>query len=243
MLSEIRRSLRQLLKSPGFLVISLVTLALGIGVNTAAFTALNRLLLQSLPFKDPDTLVRIYGTVPQYLYGGQSPGDYFDLKEQSSSFTQVAAFYRSPLWSLVETGKPPERVSVMPVTANFLPMLGVRPEMGTLFTPAQEAHHDTVVVVCDAFWKKRVGGEASILGPTLRVNDKDATFAGVLPPVYDDPVPWQGEVDMWSLDPTDVNRGLRSKNWYNVGARLKPGVTVRQAQAEATAIAARLAHD
>lgn len=244
MFSNARLGLRQLVKSPGFTLTALVTLALGIGLNATAFTVLNRLLLQSLPFRDTSSLVRVWGTSAQSKELSQSPGDYFDERDQSTVFQALAAYYVSPTSSLAEPGKVAAQSTVLGCTANFFSVMGITPVLGRTFTPQEEAHHDDVVVLGYAFWKKHFNGDPSVLGRTLRLNGTVVTIVGVAPSILDDPLLFGGgAIELIHLDATDVNRGYREGTWYNVAGRLKPGATLVQAQTEMTAIATRLAHD
>jgi putative ABC transport system permease protein len=236
-------ALRQLVKSPGFSVIALLTLALGIGINTTAFTVLNRLLLQSLPYADSNRLVQIWATTPQTQTMPQSPGDFFDEKDQNTVFEHVAVYYANSYSSVAKPGQPPERFTTIKVSGDFLPMMGVVPTLGRVFTADEEAHSAAVVLLGHAWWLKNFAGDPKVLGTTLRIDGTVVTIVGVMPPAYDDPQLFGSRADLWSLDGTIVNRNLRDKSWYQVAARLKPGISIGQAQAEMTAIAARLAHD
>jgi len=239
----VKLALRQLLKSPGFTAIALMTLALGIGVNTTAFTILNRLLLQGLPFPDSGRLVRIYRTEPGQDELGQSPGDFFDERGQSAVFDGMAVFYVSDLVSLAEKGQPAQRSTVLKVGADFFRVVGVAPALGRAFTADDEAHHAQLILLSNAYWRKKFAADPKILGHTMRFEGDVVTVVGVMPPDLDDPMLFGNGLDIWSLDPTAINRNLRDLAWYNVVARLKPGVTVRQAQSAMSAVAARLAHD
>jgi putative ABC transport system permease protein len=132
-------ALRQLVKSPGFTVIALLTLALGIGINTTAFTVLNRLLLQSLPYADSNRLVQIWATTPQTQTMPQSPGDFFDEKDQNTVFEHVAVYYANSYSSVAKPGQPPERFTTIKVSGDFLPMMGVVPTLGRVFTADAES--------------------------------------------------------------------------------------------------------
>src|SRR5450432_680798 len=120
-------ALRPLLKSPGFTVIALSTLALGICINTTAFTVLNRLVLQSLPYADSSRLVQIWATTPQTQSMPQSPGDFYDEKEQNRVFERIAVYYANSYSSVAKSGQPPERFTTIKVSGDFLPMMGVVP--------------------------------------------------------------------------------------------------------------------
>ncbi len=234
---------RQLLKNPGFTVVALLTLALGIGVNTTAFAVLNRLLLQSLPFREPGRLVQIWGTVPQWKMMPQSPGDYFDERDGTTVFEHVAAYNPSGMTSLAEPNQPALRCTTIYVTANFFPLLGVNTMLGRTFTTEEEEKLETPVVLSDAFWRSHYAADPKILGRVVRLDAKPRTIVGVMPPALNDPMLFNGVPAFWALDGTSVNRTLRSGTWYQVAARLKSGVTIQQAQAELDVVAARLAKD
>ena len=236
-------SLRQLAKNPGFTVVALATLALGIGVNTTAFTALNRLLLQALPFRDPGRLVQIWATTPQQGFVPQAPGDYVDECDQNTVFDNVAAYVPGARASLAEPGQPPVQYVTVHVTANFFPLFGMQAELGRTFTEAEDRHFDRLAMVSNSFWREHYGSDTNILGRTAKVNSTVYTIIGVTQPALDDPTLFQGKPAFFILNGTRVNTNLRGGGWYRVAARLKPGVTISQAQANMDALAARLAHD
>ena len=239
----IKYAFRQLVKNPGFTVVALATLALGIGVNTTAFAVLNRLLLQSLPFRDADRLVQIWGTTPQWKFMPQSPGDYFDQRDSNTVFESVAAYHTNGLSSLAEPGQPAERCTIVPVTANYFHVFGIEAAQGRLFTTEEEDKLETPAVISDAFWRSHYAADPKILGRTVRIDSKIRTIVGVMPPALNDPMLFNGTPAFWTLDGTPVNRTKRDGTWYQVTARLKPGVTLEQAQAELTVLATRLARD
>jgi predicted permease len=243
MYSNIRRALRHLLKNPGFVVISLATLALGIGINTTAFTVLNRLLLQDLPFRDSSRLVEVYRTSAQQQDLSQSPGDYFDEREQNTVFESLAAYYVNPMASLAMPGKPAQQSAILTANADYFQVMGIAPILGRPFTAEDNRQNSPLVILSHAFWQKNFAGDPKALGQTLRIDGTVQTIIGVMSPVMDDPMIYGRPLDLWKLDNVDVNRNLRDKNWYLVAGRLKPGKTVRDAQAEMSAIGARLAHD
>jgi predicted permease len=234
---------RQLVKSPGFTIVALATLALGIGVNTSTFTVLNRLLLQSLPFREPDRIVQIGDNSDGRGFYGQSPGDYFDERDQNTVFDNVAAYFPSGLWSYTEPGKPAVRCLAVPSTANFFSLMGIDAQIGRTFTEGEQKRFEPLTVISNVFWRQHFGSNPKILGQPIRLNSKMYTIVGVLPPALDDPTLFGGSPDVFPLDATDINKDVRDKNWYRVAARLKPGVTIKQAQAEMTVLAQRMAHD
>jgi putative ABC transport system permease protein len=238
-----RLSLRHLAKSPGFTAAALVTLALGIGVNTTAFTALNRLLLQALPFREPERLVQIWGAEPHNDFNGVSPGDYFDLRDTNTVFEDVTAYVPYASDSLTEPGQPAVNLDDIHSTANFFKIFGIEPQMGRTFSPDEEAHMENVAMISNHYWRDHFNADPKLLGRTIRLGGKLYSVVGVLPARLDDPTLFNRRVAFWLLDPTRVNFGLRNLSWYRVAARLKPGVTVAQAKANLTAIGLRLAHE
>ena len=238
-----RFALRQLAKNPGFTLVALATLALGIGVNTTAFTILNRLLLQSLPFRDAGRLVQIYSTSAHSDYGGQAPGDYFDIRDQNTVFDVVSLYFPSSLWSYAEPGQPPVRCLAVPSTANFFGMIGIDAQIGRTFTEGEQKRFEPLTVISNVFWRNHFASDPKVLGRSLRLNGKMYTIIGVLPVALDDPTLFGGSPDVFPLDPTDINTTVRDKSWYRMAARLKRGVTIQQAQAELNVIAQRIAHD
>jgi putative ABC transport system permease protein len=236
-------ALRQLAKNPGFTVICLLTLALGIGVNTTAFTVLNRLLLQSLPFRAPKELVQVWASVPRDPYAGHAPGDFFDEQEQNTVFSGMAAYVPYVQMSLAEPGQPAIRVGAVPMTANFFSVIGVEPQLGRLPSPDEEARFESVTLLSNFFWRSHFNADPKVLGRTLRIDAKTYTIIGVMPPALDDPVLFDVLPCFFPLNPMRLNRDLRGAGWYTVVARLKAGVTLQQAQSEMTVMGARFAKD
>jgi predicted permease len=238
-----RFALRQLAKNPGFTVVALLTLALGIGVNTTAFTILNRLLLQSLPFHDPAGLVQVWAAVPRDDTAGHAPADFFDEQEQNTVFSGMAAYIPGSSISFAEPGQPALTEGSVEATANFFSVLGVQPVLGRLPSADEEARFVPVTMVSNAFWRQHYNADPGILGRTVRLAGKSYTVIGVMPPSLDDPVLFNAPPGFFPLNPMKLNRDLRDGGWYTVAARLKPGVTLQQAQAEMTVMAARFAKD
>jgi putative ABC transport system permease protein len=236
-------TLRQLTKNPGFTIIALVTLALGIGVNTTAFTVMNRLMLQSLPFHEPATLVQVWSTTPRNDYNGTAPADYFDEKEQNTVFADMAAYLPGSTMSFIEPGQPAIQDGAVAMTGNFFPILGVAPELGRTPSADEEARMEPVTLLSDFFWRLHFNADPKVLGRLVRLNSKQYTVIGVMPPALDDPALFNVRACFFPLDPTRVNRELRSSGWYTVAARLRPGVTLKQAQAEMKTLAMRFSRD
>jgi putative ABC transport system permease protein len=236
-------ALRQLAKNPGFTIVALATLALGIGVNTTAFTALNRLLLQALPFPDAGRIVQIWASTPRQEFAGQSPGDYVVECDENTVFDNVAAYNPGVRASFAEPGQAPVQIGANRVTANFFPLFGIKPQIGRMFTDQEDRHLDPLAVISNIFWREHYGSDPKVLGRTAKLDSKVYTIVGVLPAYMDDPTLFGGRPAFWLLDGTRVNTNYRDGAWYHVAARLKPGVTLKQAQTSMTAMAIRLSHD
>lgn len=234
---------RSLVKAPGFTIVALVTLALGIGINTSAFTVLNRLFLQSLPYPEPDRLVQIWSTSPNWQSGPISPGDFCDLRDQNTVFSHLSVYGMNNTSSIVLPGKMAEASVAMAVTDDYFPTLGIAPALGRNFRPEDRTKELPVVILSNEYWQNKLAGDPQVLGRALRFNGKVATIIGVMPPILDGTKMWGSPLAVWYLDFVDINRQMRDNAWYTLIARLKPGVTLDQAQTELTTIAARLAHD
>jgi putative ABC transport system permease protein len=243
MIANIRFAVRQLAKSPGFTLFALLTLALGIGVNTTAFTVLNRLLLQSLPYRDPAHLVQVWSADPRSRYVGHAPGDFFDEQEQNTVFTGMAAYIPGNNVSLAEPGQPAVREGGVGMTGNFFTVLGVDPQIGRLPSPDEEARFESVTLLSNAFWRSHYAADPNVVGKSAKIDGKMFTIIGVMPPSVDDQQLFDTRTAFFLLNPMRLNRELRGNGWYTVVARLKPGITIEKAQAEMSVLAARFAKD
>jgi putative ABC transport system permease protein len=243
MISYFKHAVRQLVKSPGFTIISLLTLALGIGVNTTAFTVLNRLLLQPSPFPMSERLVEVIQRSAQGQDMTHSPGEFLDEQSRNKSFEHLAAYFVNPFGNLVIPGRVAQQSTDVAATADYFSVLGISPLLGRGFIAGDTAQHASVVVLSNAFWQREFGGNPEAIGRTLRFDGVLETIVGIMPAAMDDPTLYGRPVDLWKLDDPTENRGLRDKNWYSVAGRLKPGVTLGHAQAEMEAIAAGIAKE
>jgi predicted permease len=239
-MNDLKFALRQLLKNPGFTAVAVLTLALGIGANTAMFSLLNALLFQPLPYRDSGRIVRIFRTSPQSRSWPHSPANFLDRQTQNTVFSSSAAFSG---WSfnLVEPGGPAERVDGVVATGDFFTTLGVLPVLGRVFGPAEdEPGLNRVVVISHGFWQRRFAGRSDAVGQTLRLDGEDVKVIGVMPPTFGHRL-W-GSVDVWKpIGWSAEERANRGNNSLGELARLKPGTSIRQAQAEMDGLAARLA--
>ncbi len=236
-LQDLRYAARMLGKNPGFALIAIVTLALGIGANTAIFSVVHSTLLEPLPFAHPEQLVELRQTEAapgDYPLTGE---DYLDWRAQNSTFSDMS-LYAWPSGTNARGPDAPEAVSVISTQANFFQLLGVSPHIGRVFVNGEDSKGaNRVVLLSYAFWKTHFGGRADALGQTLELNAATYTIVGVLPAWYRVPA----AADLWvPLDMSLENLGRRgSHSWRAIG-RMKPGVTLEQARADLHVIAERL---
>ena len=243
MISALRHAQRALFKSPGFTTVALLTLALGIGVNTAMFSLVNTLLFKSAPYPDPTRLVRVFRTSPQSQTWPHSAADLADLRGQSSSFEKFTSFSWAT-FSFAEPGQPAERIPGLSVGADFFTTLGVQPTLGRSFTAEELVPgHEQVIVLSHLLWQRRFNADPAIIGRSLRVDGQNVTVIGVMPEGVEYPLLW-GRVDAWrplALSAEQLKN--RGNHWMNAIGRLKPGVSLAQAQTECSTLAARWAKD
>ena len=240
-LQDLRYAFRQLLKSPGFTVVALATLALGIGANTAIFSVVNGVLLRPLPFHDPGKLVRVWHVPPAKSFPGMtrfsvSAANYLDWQNQNHVFEQMAIYtYRG--FTLTGTGKA-EQVDACAVSPEFFQTLSVQPMLGRALLPEEEQPgRSNVVVLSYRFWQEHFGSNRDIVGHDITIDGRNFLLAGVMPPDFAFPEFAQ----MWTpMAWSDAERAVRGEHHYVVIARLKPGVDVHQANAEMNTISSRL---
>jgi len=228
---DIRYGIRTLAKNPGFTVVAVLTLALGIGANTAIFSVVQNVLLRPLPYPEPDKLVEIWNTYPpQVPRAGLSPGDYADWCKQARSFSEMAGYAEiSQGFNLTGEGEP-QRVQAGYASSSLLPMLGVRAVAGRLFTPEEDrAGNAPVVLLSHRLWLSRFGGDPSVAGRTIALDNQRYTVAGVLPSGFR-LLSW---ADVW-MPIGQFNDDLTEHvhHAFVAIARLKPGVTLAQARDE-----------
>ena len=238
---DLRYAWRGLRTRPGFTAVATVTLALGIGANTAIFSVVNAVLLAPLPYPQPDRLVKLTGTSPREgRLSNLSVPDVGDFEASSGSFEALGAM--SGVGSLTLTGGgEPERVAALRVTAGYFRALGVRPELGRTFDAAEDRPSPPLVVVLGhGLWVRRFGADPAVVGRTIPLNDRAWTVVGVLPAGFRHVEPDQGEPDVYYLLDRDPDVSSRSGRYVRAIGRLRAGVTTLRAQAELTGIAARL---
>lgn len=239
-MNDLKFALRQLLKNPGFTAVAVLTLALGIGANTAMFGVLNTLLFRALPYPGSERLLAVHRTSPHSQSWPHSVGSFSDYREQNNVFERLAAYRRSSC-NLSEGDSAAQRLAGLVVTGDFFPALGVQPALGRFFGPEENlSDAGSVVVLSDRAWIRLFGGQTNVVGRSVRLDGQSATVIGVMPPGFDCPSLWD-TVDVWRpLAFTAEQRRNRDNNSLRVIGRLKPGVGLRQAEVEMKAIAARL---
>ncbi|HEY4425683.1 MAG TPA: ABC transporter permease [Pyrinomonadaceae bacterium] len=242
LLKDIRYGIRGLLKRPGFTVIALITLALGIGANTAIFSVVNAVLLRPLPFQKPEELVIVWEDLAfaGFPHNTPAPANYVDWKTQNQSFVDMAAS-RETSFNLTGDGEP-ERVSTYAVTANFFPLLGVQPLLGRSFTPEEDRPGGSKAVVLSyGLWQSRYGGDRNILNREILLDGEKHSVVGVMPVSFQF---FAKDVRVWvPIALTQEAWANRGGHYLTVVARLKPGVPVTQAQADMNAVMRRISVD
>jgi predicted permease len=235
LLQDVRYALRQLRKNPGFTAVAALTLALGIGANTAIFSVVNAVLIRPLPYKEDGRLVVI-------LSQGRDPvppANFNDWREQSQSFSQMGA---AEAWgpNLTGTGNP-EKLPALHVTSDIFPLLGVQPLLGRAFLPEeQETGKEHEVVLSYSLWQSHFAGNSEIIGQSMALNGEAYTIVGVMPRDFKFAPFWATKAQLWAPLALSARLTDRSGNSLRVFARLKPGVTLEKAQAEMAGITSRL---
>jgi len=237
---DLRYGARLLRRSPAFSIVAVLTLALGIGANTAIFSVVNAVLLRPLPFPEPDRLVRIWEASPK---GNQrnvvNPLNFMSWRERTRSFQQMAAMHG---WDANITGEgEPLAADSMRVSTEFFSTLGISPFMGRGFIPEEGIQgRDNSVILSYAFWQGHYGADRSILGRKIVVNANPMTVVGVLPPDFHFP---HWKADLYVPMPLERGEARQEGRYLSTIARLKPGVSLAQAQQELAAVAKQLSQE
>jgi putative ABC transport system permease protein len=236
---DLRFGLRQLLGKPGFALIAVLSLALGIGANTAIFSLVDAVLLRPLPFYQPERLVMVWEDASNIGFprNTPAPANYADWKAQNKVFEDMAALnYGS--YALTDAGEP-EKVEAQGVTANFFPLLGIKPLLGRTFTQEEDQPgKDRVALISYGLWQRRFGGDPALIGKEILLDGRKHTVLGVMPRGFQF---LSKETGLWvpiAFSPRDLAN--RDAHYLNVVARLKPGVGLQQAQADIAAIMQRI---
>src|SRR5262245_53486481 len=241
LIQDLRFGARILLKKPGFTLIAVITLALGIGANMTIFSVVNAVLLRPLPYQNPEQLALIWGKLPAHVSGnvGASAPEFADYRDQNLVFSSVAA-YTSSSFDLSGVGEP-ERIVGTFVSASLFPLLDVQPALGRAFLNEEDRPgHDRVVIVSHGLWRRRFAGDPDVIGRSVTLDGQSHTIIGVAPAGFRFP-----DVDTESWKPIaftaeDLSENERGSHYLSVIARMKPGVTIAQAQADMAALARRM---
>ena len=239
MLTDLKFACRQLLKSPGFTAIAIITLALGIGLNTSMFSLMNLLILKPLPYAESDSLTRIYRTNPQSNTSDHSASDVLELQRETAAFAQTAAFL---MWGYAMSvdDRPPITVNATRISGNFLPTLGLKPLLGRWFTAEEDQPGNHVIILSYEMWQAQFGGDPAVIGRSVRIDSEPMTIVGVMPADF-------SSVFLWG--PSDILRpmGLTAAEKENIGemktsliARRSAGVSLEQFNARLAIVAQQL---
>lgn len=241
MIRNLKFAFRLLRKSPGFAVVAVLIMALGIGANTAIFSVVRAVLLEPLPFRDADRLVQVWHTPPQKSFPGMttfavSAGNFLDWQKQNHVFEKMA-LYTGGHFDVTGAGKP-EAVTASPVSADFFSVLGAEPIHGRVFLKEEDrAGNNREVVLSYTFWQTHYGSDASAVGKTINLDGEPYTIVGVMGPKMNKP----GFARLWvPLALTAKDAAVRGEHHFLAVARMKPGVTMAEAQAEMDTISQRL---
>lgn len=238
LLKDISYGLRSLLKRPGFTAVAVITLALGIGANSAIFSVVNSVLLRPLPYPESERLVMFDGVNPRagITQSNMSVPDFADWQTQNQVFEHMAGFVTGG--SLLVSGDETERVRATGVTGDFFTLLRVSAAQGRVLHPSDaQKGNDSGVVLSYGLWQRRFGSDPNIVGSKVKVSGEDGIVVGVMPKGFDYPA----QSELWVPFPLDPAAERRDNRFINVMARLKPGVTLTQAQAQMETINQRLA--
>ncbi|MEW6210872.1 MAG: ABC transporter permease [Acidobacteriota bacterium] len=240
-IKDMRYGTRLLIRQPGFSLIALIALALGIGANTAIFSVVNTVLIRPLPYKNPERLVAVWETFRNVgkLENPVTPANFFDWKEQNQSFEDMTYYVSQPL--TLTGGGDPEKIEGVYSADNFLHLFGVDAAMGRIFMSgeATQAGDFGATVISYGLWKRRFGSDPDIIGKQLNVDTYPVKIVGVMPDSFQFP---SKEIDLWvpTAMSMEVARQRNAAHYLRVIARLKPGVSYNQADSEIASIAARL---
>jgi putative ABC transport system permease protein len=233
---DLRFGLRMLRRNPGFTAVAVLTLALGIGANTAIFSLIHAVLLRPLPFPEPNRLVSIHERRPSSREADLpvSGHEFIAWKEQSHFFTAMALYHFE--LATITGGGEPETVGALRVSADFFPLLGVRPVLGRSILAGEDTTgQNYVTVLSDAFWCRRFGADKKIVGTSIMLDNQAYTVVGVMPPMPETLTP-----NLWL--PIDLAAQAKTVGRHNLNviARMKPGVTLKQAQSDLDVVARTL---
>jgi putative ABC transport system permease protein len=239
-MNDLRYAFRQLIASPGFTAVAILTLALGIGACTAIFSVVNGVLLRPLDYPQPDRIVVIKETnLPQFPQFSASPPNFLDWQKQTHSYSYLAALSGDQI-NLTGEGEPQRLIGVH-ATPDYFKVYGIQAVLGRTFAPGEDTPgKDRVVVLSNPFWQRVFGGEKNVIGRSIQLNGEPYTVIGVAPPEFGQAT----KVDVWTpltFSPEERSNKYRGAHYLSVVGRLKPGVSAAQADAEMKLLASQLA--
>jgi putative ABC transport system permease protein len=242
LIHDLRYGLRMLAKDPGFTAVTVFTLALGIGANTAIFSVVNAVLLRPLPYRSPEQLVQIWQTDLKSKTSQVPPSypDFLDWRAQNHVFQSVAV-YNWATFTLTGS-REPIHVDGLVATADLFSVLGVRPALGRLFFPEEDQPGRHAVILSHDLWQQRFDSDPAVVGRSVRLNRMDFVVVGVMPPGFAFPIQSK-PIEVWVARGVDREAPNRDRHYFGVIARLRSQVTLEQARAEMATIAARLAKE
>jgi len=248
-LQDVRYALRQLRENPVFAVVMVLTLALSIGANSAIFSVIDSVLLQSLPYRQPDKLTRIFMTSEAFPRFALNPFDFRDMRTRNRSFESMAAYNRSDM-QLAGSSGDAIRVNGFRITAGFFHVLGIEPELGREFDRDAEIHgNELQVILSDRLWRTQFGADSKIIGRKVTLNAQPFTVVGVMPPGTAHPgnqyhaLSYGEDVDVWSPFAFEGDQAQRGGHYIEGIGRLKDGVTAETAQGEVFSMMNTIAHE
>ena len=239
MFNDLRYAFRQLLKNPGFTTVAVLTLALGIGATTAVFSVVYAVVLRPLPFPESEQLVALWTQTPRFERLPMAAANHRDLKTQNTVFEDIAILSALANYNLTGDGEP-ERLLASRIPANLFPLLRVRPALGRGFTEDEnQSGQDRLVILSHGLWQRRYAGDTGIVGKAIRLENIPHTVVGVMSPEFQYPT---RDIQIWTpltINPADFQ--TRTGYGHLAVARLRPGITLEQAQTEVNVISTRLA--
>jgi putative ABC transport system permease protein len=237
---DLRYAARMLAANPGYTATALCTLVIGIGASTAIFSVVNAVLLQPLPYPDPQQIAGVSGVSSRGSLTPLAEGTFLDYRDRTRAFESIATF--TPAGFTFTNVPNPERIRGARVGATFFDVLRVRPMLGRTFQPGEDTDgRDTTVVLGYGIWQRRFGSNPAIVGQTISLNTKPYTVVGVLPPDFDFSVPGFRPANLWTT--TTLHRDSTAGNYLHAIARLKPGMTIAQGQVDLDAMDRELARE
>jgi putative ABC transport system permease protein len=246
MSNDLKYALRSLCKNPGFAIVAILTLTLGVGANTAIFSVVNGVLLRPLPYSDPESIVQVWMTSPDERRTNHAAGDFLDLQRGNRTLEKLAGYRQDPVTISVNGGEPVGARAIL-VTADYFEVFGVPPVAGRTFSGIEGGATEPLVVLNEAAWAQHLGSDPNAVGRTLRINGAAHTVVGIMPRSFDYP----DRSNLWILSPRPVPPpsievpgdllANRDVQYFLAVARLQRGVSIAQAESDLSTITTRLA--